>query len=64
MFQQSETRVQVVLSLCSDFVEVIQHFAARPQDYNTQRDDQKGGHFLSSSWPGSGERATRQLVGR
>jgi hypothetical protein len=49
MFQQSETRVQVVLSLCSDFVEVIQHFAARPQDYNTQRDDQKGGHFLSSS---------------
>jgi hypothetical protein len=26
-------------------VEVIQHFAARPQYYNTQREDQKGGHF-------------------
>jgi len=40
----------IVLSLCSNFVEVIQHFAARPQHYNTQRDNQKGGHFLSSSW--------------
>jgi len=39
-----------MLSLWSNFVEVIQHFAARPQHYNTQRDNQKGGHFLSSSW--------------
>jgi hypothetical protein len=39
-----------VLSLCSNLVEVIQHFAARPHHYDTQRDNQKGGHFLSSSW--------------
>jgi hypothetical protein len=38
------------LSMCSNFVQVIQHFAARPQHYNTQRDNQKGGHFLISSW--------------
>jgi hypothetical protein len=31
--------------LRSDFVEAIQHFAARPQYCNTQREDQKGGHF-------------------
>jgi hypothetical protein len=36
-----------VLSLCSNFVEVIQHFAARPQHYNTQRDNQK--EVISSS---------------
>ena len=40
----------IVLSLCSNFVEVIQHFAACAQHNNTQRDNQKGGHFLSSSW--------------
>jgi hypothetical protein len=49
------------MSLCSNFVEVIQHFAARPQHYNTQRDNHKGGHFLSSS---GGEQATRQLLER
>jgi hypothetical protein len=34
----------------SDFVEVIQCFATRPQHYNTQREDQKRGHldFLGS----------------
>jgi hypothetical protein len=26
-------------------VEAIQHFAAHPQYCNTQREDQKGGHF-------------------
>ena len=31
--------------LRSDFVEAIQHSAARPQYYNTQREDQKGDHF-------------------
>jgi hypothetical protein len=31
--------------LRSDFVKVIQHFAARPQHCNTQREDQKGGHL-------------------
>jgi hypothetical protein len=35
--------------LRSDFVEVIQCFAADPQHRNTQREDQKGGHFLISS---------------
>ena len=45
-----EPRTGLCFQLCSNFVEVIQHFAARPQHYNTQRDDQKGGHFLSSSW--------------
>jgi len=28
-----------------DFVEAIQHFAARPKHCNTQCEDQKGGHF-------------------
>ena len=37
--------------LRSDFVEAIQHFAAHPQYCNTQREDQKGGHF--SIPPGS-----------
>ena len=31
--------------LRSDFVEVIQHLAARPQYCNAQREDYKGGHF-------------------
>jgi hypothetical protein len=31
-------------------VEAIQHFAARPQHHNAQREDQEGGHFLISSW--------------
>ncbi len=35
--------------LQSNFVEEIQHFAARPQYQKTQREDQKGGHFLISS---------------
>jgi hypothetical protein len=35
--------------LRSDFVEAIHRFAARPQYYNTQREDQKGGHFPISS---------------
>jgi len=39
----------IVPSLCSNLVEVIQHFASRPQHYNTQRDNQKGGHFSISS---------------
>jgi len=31
-------------------MKVIQHFAARPQRYNTQReDDEEGGHLLISS---------------
>jgi hypothetical protein len=50
IFHELETRYGIVLSMCSNFVEVIQHFAARPQHYNTQRDNQNGGHFLSSSW--------------
>jgi hypothetical protein len=43
------TRARESIVLRSDFVEAIQHFVARPQDYNTQREDQKGGHFLISS---------------
>ena len=37
-------------------------FATRPQRYNTHREDQKGGHFLISSW--QPEQATRRLLGR
>jgi len=29
--------------------ETTVRFAARPKHYNTQREDQKGGHFLISS---------------
>jgi hypothetical protein len=63
MSEQSETRhTGLCLSLCSDFVEAIQHFATHPQGYNTQREDQEGGHFLiSSKQP---EQATRRLLGR
>ena len=42
-FVVTGTRDSVVLR--SDFVEVIQHFAAHPQYGNTQREDQKGCHF-------------------
>ncbi len=35
--------------LRSHFVEAIQGFAARPQHHNTQREDQKSGHFLIPS---------------
>ena len=54
------TRDSIVLR--SEFVEEIQHFAARPQYYNTQREDQKGSHFLISSW--QPEQATPRLLGR
>jgi hypothetical protein len=43
------TRARGSIVLRSDFVKAIQHFAARPQRYNTQREDQKGGHFFISS---------------
>ena len=43
------TRARDSTVLRSDFVQAIQHFAARPQYYNTQPEDQKGGHFLISS---------------
>jgi hypothetical protein len=39
------TRARDSIVLRSDFVEAMQHFAARPQYCNTQREDQKGGHF-------------------
>ena len=39
------TRARDSIVLRSDFVETIQHFAARKQYCNTQREDQKGGHF-------------------
>src|SRR4029077_1934254 len=39
------TRARDSIVLRSDFVEAIQHFAARPQYCTTQREDQKGGHF-------------------
>jgi len=40
------THARDSIVLRSDFVEAIQHFAARPQYYTTQPEDQKGGHFL------------------
>jgi len=43
------TRARESIVLRSDFVEAIQHFVAPPKDYNTQREDQKGGHFSISS---------------
>jgi hypothetical protein len=46
-FLLSTRRDSIVLQ--SDFVEVIQHFAARAQYYNAQREDKKGYHFLISS---------------
>jgi len=41
-------------------VEAIQHFAARPEYYNTQREDQKAGHFLIPSW--QPEQGTQRLL--
>jgi len=43
------TRAPDSTVLRSDFVEAIYHFAARPQYYDTQPEDQKGDHFLSFS---------------
>jgi hypothetical protein len=44
------TRARDSIVLRSHFMKVIQHFAARPQRYNTQReDDEEGGHLLISS---------------
>jgi hypothetical protein len=42
-------KLLATIVLRSDFVEAIQHFAARPEHQNTQREDQKGGHFLIPS---------------
>jgi len=43
------TRAPDSTVLRSHFVEAIYHFAARPQYYDTQPEDQKGDHFLSFS---------------
>jgi len=47
----SSTRARrIILSVRSDFVEAIQHVAARPQHPTTQRKDHEGSHLLISSW--------------
>ena len=46
LYRMSDPVGGIALLLRSDFVEAIQHFAARPQHCSTPREDQESGHFL------------------
>jgi hypothetical protein len=62
LYRMSDLVDGIASLLRSDFVEAIQHFAARPQHCSTQREDQESGHFLISSW--QPEQAMRLLLRR
>ena len=63
LYRMSDSVGGIALLLRSDFVEAIQHFAARPQHCSTQREDkEESGHYLDSSW--QPEQAMRLLLDR